>query len=171
MKQVSIFLKSFYRISTWKTIFITLFTFYFLGVTLLRFDVLISLFKNLGFTQAIFPISSLYANPLDTFSPLSLVLFLSTATLFGLHIVALRLYVTKRFYTKGQHFSLFGVMSSLLGCLACCGSVLISTITAILGVSLSHLPFNGEEIGFVGLIISLGALTYTVGKIDAPMTC
>ncbi len=171
MRQASLFLKSFYKISTWKTVFITLFTFYILGITLLRFDVFISLFRNLGFTQALLPISSLYANPLDTFSPLSLVLFLATATLFGLHIVALRLYVTKRFYTKGQHFSLFGVISSLLGCLACCGSVLISTIAAILGVSLSSLPFNGEEIGFVGLIISLGALAYTIRKIDAPMTC
>lgn len=171
MKQASLFFKSFYKISTWKTMLITLFIFYILGVTLLRFDVLISLFRNLGFIQAIFPVSSLYTNPLDTFSPIGLILFLSTAMLFALHIVALRLYVTKRFYTKGQHISFFGVMSSLLGCLACCGSVLISTITAILGVSLGSLPFNGEEMGFVGLIISLGALAYTVHKIDAPMTC
>lgn len=171
MKQASLFLKSLYKFSTWKTIIVTLFIFYVLGVTLLRFDVLISLFGNLGLVQAILPISSIYTNPLDTFSPLGLTLFLSTSVLFALHIVALRLYVTKRFYTKGHRISLFGVMSSLLGCLACCGSVLIATITALLGISLSSLPFNGEEIGFAGLLISFGALVYTVRKIDAPMTC
>lgn len=171
MKQASLFLKSFYKVSTWKTVLLTLCFFYFLGISLLRFDVLISLFQNLDFLQAVVPILSIFTNPLDTFSPLGLTLFLLTALLFAFHIVALRLYVTKRLYTKSNHISLFGVLSSLLGCLACCGSVLFATLTAILGVSLSSLPFRGEEISFVGLCISLGALIYTVRKIDAPLTC
>jgi len=171
MRQGLLFLNSFKKSSTWWTIFLTVTFFYILSVLVLRFDTIISLFSNLGFWSGFWSVFSLYTQPLDTFSIFSLITFLVTATLFALHIIALRLYTKKRFYTKGQHLSLLGIISSLVGCLACCGSVLIAATTAFVGVSLNWLPFGGQEIGFFGLILSLGALAYTVRKIDAPLAC
>lgn len=171
MKQASLFLNSFKKMSTWWTIVVTIVYFYIFSVTIFRLDTIISLFSNLGFLKGVGPVLSLYINPLDTFSLFSLVTFLVTAKLFALNIVALRLYTIKRFYTKGHQVSFVGVISSLVGCLACCGSVLIATGMAFIGVSLSSLPLGGQEIGFLGLILSFGALVYTVKKIDAPIVC
>lgn len=171
MRQASLFFGSLMKVATWRTIILTIAIFYSLGVTILRFDVILSLVSNLGLLKALVPVFSLYTTPFDTFSLFSFITFLVTATLFAFHIVALRLYTTKRFYAKGHHVSLFGVLSSLVGCLACCGSILIATMTAFIGVSLNSFPLGGEEIGLFGLLISFGALVYTIHKIDAPLTC
>lgn len=171
MRQTLLFWGSLKEVATWWTVFLTIIIFYFLGVSVLRFDTINSLFSNLGFFGSLSPIFSLYIHPLDIFSVFSLVIFLITAKLFALHIVALRLYTTKRFYTKGQHVSLLGVFGSLLGCLACCGSILVATITTFVGISLSSFPLEGKEFGLVGLALSLTALIYTIHKIDAPLTC
>lgn len=171
MRQGLLFLNSLKQGSAWWTISITVIFFYILGVAILRFDTINSLFSNLGFLNGFPLVFSLYTHPLDTFSLFSLTTFLVTALLFGLHIVALRLYTIKRFYTKGHHISLLGIISSLIGCLACCGSVLVAAMTAFVGVSLSSFPLGGQEIGIFGLLLSLAALVYTVRKIDAPLVC
>lgn len=171
MRQALLFWGSLKEISTWRTVFLSIIVFYFLGVSVLRFDTILSLFLNLGFFGSLSPIFSLYTHPLNIFSVFSLVTFLITAKLFALHIVVLRLYTTKRFYTKGQHVSLLGVFGSLVGCLACCGSILVATVTTFIGVSLSSLPLGGKEISLVGLTLSLSALIYSIHKIDAPLTC
>ena len=171
MRQGLLFLYSLKKVSTWCTVGITITIFYILSVSVLRFDTIISLFSNVGFLKGFVPTLSLYVNPLDTFSIFNLAIFIVTAILFALNIIALRLYTTKRFYTKGQQVSLLGVISSLVGCLACCGSVLVAAITGFLGVSLSSLPYGGQEIGLLGLVLSFGALVYTVRKIDAPLVC
>lgn len=171
MRQTLLFLGSLKEMSTWRTVFFTIIIFYFLGVSILRSDTILSLFSNLGFVQGVLPVFSIYLHPLNVFSLFSFVMFLATSLIFAFHIVVLRLYTIKRFYTKGQHVSLFGVVSSLVGCLACCGSLLIATAAAFVGVSLSSLPLGGEEIGLVGLTLSFGALIYSIRKIDAPLVC
>lgn len=171
MRQASVFLDSLKKGSAWRTVFITIAIFYFLGVLILRIDSITSLFSNLGFVNGIWPVVSLFLHPFDTFSLFSLIIFLLTAKLFAFHIIALRLYTEKRFSTKNHQLSFLGVISSLLGCLACCGSVVIAGITGFIGISLGTLPFGGQEIGILGLILSLGALIYTVRKIDAPLVC
>lgn len=171
MRQATVFLNSLKRSASWKTVFITVLFFYLFGIVLLRFDSIFSLFSNLGFLSGFLPVLSLFFHPLDTFSLFNFVVFLLTVILFGLQIIALRLYTEKRFSSKNHRISFLGVVGSLLGCLACCGSVVIAGITSFIGISLNTLPLGGQEIALFGLFISFFALVYTVRKIDAPLVC
>lgn len=171
MQKVSLFLQSFRTLETWQTIIASTLIFYILAITLLRFDSIVSLVENLSLSQSTTSILAFYLNPLDSFTYFSLLIFLTTAILFGAQIVALRLYVEKRFFHKNQTVSLAGIISSLVGCLACCGSVLVAGLLGLLGTSVQSLPFAGQEISVFGLAISLGALIYTIHKIDVPMVC
>lgn len=155
----------------WVTIGSTMIILYILGITLLRIDVLHSLILQLGITTAISSILALYVHPLDSFTYFNLILFLINGALFGAQIVALRLYVAKRFFHPNQTVSMVGIAGSLLGCLACCGSVLFVFLLGILGVSTQTLPFLGQEIALAGLILTASALLYTIYKIDAPTVC
>jgi len=70
--------------------------------------------------------------------------------------------------------SLAGVATSLLGVgCASCGSVVLTSLvgfgsaTTVLGI----LPFRGREFGFLGIIILLIAISFTLKKINQPYVC
>ena len=70
--------------------------------------------------------------------------------------------------------SVLGVATSMLGVgCASCGSVILTSLigfgsaTAVLG----FLPFRGQEFGFIGIVILLFAISFTLKKINQPYVC
>lgn len=171
MRKINHFLQAFTKKDAWLTVALTIIALYIFGISALRIDVLYSLVSQLGIAGATSSVIALYIHPLDSFTYLNLSLFLLTGFLLGAQIVALRLYVAKRFFHPNQYVSIVGIISSLLGCLACCGSVLFVFILGIFGASTAALPFIGQEIAIAGVVLSAGALLYTIRKIDDPMVC
>lgn len=171
MQKTNVFLRAFTKKEAWYTVLATVVIFYIIGIIILRFEAIVSFFLNLNFSDALFSAVSLFLHPLDSFTYFTLSVFLGTAFLFGGQLVALRLYVQKRFFHTNQTASIAGITLSLFGCLACCGSVAIVFLLGILGLSLQSFPFGGQEIALVGFGLSIFALMYTIYKIDAPMVC
>ncbi len=166
-----IFVKEFKKIQTWTTVLSVLSLFYIVGVFILKYNTVLSIISNFSFLQSIKLILTLYVHPLDTFSILTFTTFIVTAALFALQVVALRLYVSKRFFNSVHVVSLGAVITSLIGCLACCGSILIAGMFSFFGASVGFLPFSGKEISIFAILLSSTALIYTVYKIGSPLVC
>ncbi len=171
MLKINLFLKEFLKRQSWVTIGITLLVFYAIGIIALRFATIVSLLEQFPLSESAKLVALVFVRPLDAFTLGNFVLFLVSGFLFGSQIVALRLYVKKRFFNSHHSLGFVGMLGTLFGCLACCGSIIVVTFIGALGVSLGTLPFNGQEIAFVGIAVSLLALLYTVKKIDDPLVC
>lgn len=67
----------------------------------------------------------------------------------------------------GLLFALFGI-----GC-AACGTALLSLVLSFFGFSamLSLLPYQGQEVGYIGLIFLLIATFFLAKKVSAPNVC
>lgn len=112
----------------------------------------------------------------NTFTTSSLLLATLGSLLAGINISLAYTYVRMR----GEIILQSGLYSGLglflafvgIGC-AACGTALLSIILSFFGFStmLSVLPYKGEEIGYIGLII-LCIATYTLAKkVTAPNVC
>lgn len=109
------------------------------------------------------------------FTPLSKILIIISSTLSGIQGSLLIYYLRQAVRIQTETgISIAGIAMSLLG-VGCtsCGSVILTSIigfgstTTVLGI----LPFKGQELGFVGIIILLAAIYYTLKKINQPFAC
>ena len=120
-------------------------------------------------------ITSLLGSLQTNFTTLSRNLTILSATLTGVQASLLIYYVRRSILIQREvGASVAGMASSLLGVgCASCGSVVLTSIigfssaTTLLGI----LPFRGQEFGFVGIAILLGAISFTLRKINQPLDC
>lgn len=98
-----------------------------------------------------------------------------SAGLAGIQVSLLVYYLTQTARaTQSMGMSAVGVATSMLGVgCASCGSVVLTSLvglgsaTAVLGI----LPLRGQEFGFIGIVVLLFAISFTVKKIDQPFVC
>ena len=120
-------------------------------------------------------VTSLLGSLQTNFTPLSRNLTILSAILTGIQASLLIYYVRRSILIQREvGASVAGMASSLLGVgCASCGSVVLTSIigfssaTTLLGI----LPFRGQEFGFVGIAILLGAISFTLRKINQPLDC
>lgn len=171
MPGLRLFFREFKKPHTWKTFLLIPITFYFLSVSLLQYQTILSLITNFTLFESITLISYIYTSPFNTFSLFNLSIFTITTILFASNFIALKLYVSKNFLCSSHVVSFTAVVSSLLGCLACCGSLLISILLGLFGVTLGSFPLFGQEIAILALVLAGTSFTYTILKIQSPMVC
>lgn len=131
-------------------------------------------------TLSIWKRISLYLSTLfnikDTFTASSLLLSILGSLLGGINMSLAYTYMK----TRGEIILRSGLYSGLglffaflgIGCVAC-GTALIAVILSFLGLStmIHTLPYQGQEIGYIGIIF-LCMATYTLAKkVTAPATC
>lgn len=119
--------------------------------------------------------TSLLGSLQTNFTPISRLVTFISAGLAGIQVSLFIYYLrqTARIQ-QSMGMSALGVASSLLGVgCASCGSVVLTSFigfgsaTAILG----FLPFRGQEFGFIGIMILLLAISFTLKKIRQPYVC
>jgi len=67
-----------------------------------------------------------------------------------------------------------GVTASMLGVgCASCGSVVLTSLIGFgsATVIVGSLPFRGQEFGFIGIVILMFAISFTLKKINQPYVC
>ncbi|HCC06138.1 TPA: hypothetical protein DEP94_02150 [Candidatus Nomurabacteria bacterium] len=112
----------------------------------------------------------------NTFSVNSLILSILGSLLGGINISLAFIYMK----TRGEIIIRSGLYSGIglflafigIGC-AACGTALIAVLLSFLGLSamLHALPYQGQEIGYIGIIF-LCMATYSLAvKVSAPTTC
>lgn len=109
------------------------------------------------------------------FAPLTAVITLVIAILFGFNIAITAYYFKKRIaFQKAGGMSLAGMLAGLIGIgCASCGSVILATFlgvgatTAVTGL----LPFGGEEFAIIGIVILIWTIYVTAKKIVDPLAC
>jgi len=120
-------------------------------------------------------ITSLLGSLQINLSPLSRLIIFTSAGLAGIQVSLLVFYLkqTARIQ-QTMGVSVLGVATSMLGVgCASCGSVILTSLigfgsaTAVLG----FLPFRGQEFGFIGIVILLFAISFTLKKINQPYVC
>ncbi len=120
-------------------------------------------------------LTSLLGSLETNFSTLSRTTTIVSAGLAGIQTSLMVYYLRQT--TKIQQsmgMSVMGVIASLLGVgCASCGSVILTTFiglgsaSALLGV----LPLRGQEFAFIGMIMLLAAILFTMKKINQPYLC
>ncbi len=112
----------------------------------------------------------------DTFTAGSLILAVLGSLLGGINLSLAYTYMRLRgeVILHSGLYSGIGLLFAFLGVgCAACGTALLSVILGFFGFSamLNLLPYQGEEIGYIGLII-LCIATYTLSqKVTAPNVC
>lgn len=112
----------------------------------------------------------------DTFSLNSLILSVLGSLLGGINISLAYIYMK----TRGEVIIKSGLYSGIglflafigIGC-AACGTALMAVLLSFLGLStmIHALPYQGQEIGYIGIIF-LCMATYSLAiKVTAPTTC
>ena len=149
---------------------ITLFAFF---VTVIQFSNIVNVLAlDIGFGQKMQAFFSFYISPFDTFSEESLVLFILSTVVLGFQFSLMRMYAQRMVITKNTSLSFVGVLSVLLGCLACCSSIVFASSAAVLGVTAqTFLPMQGKEFGYIGLGIAVLSFLFTLLKYTKPQTC
>lgn len=120
-------------------------------------------------------VTSLLGSLETNFTPLSRNLTILSAALTGVQSSLLIYYVRRSIRIQQElGVSFAGVVASLLGVgCASCGSVLLTSLigfgsaTTLLGI----MPFRGQEFGFIGIVILLTAIGFTLKKINEPYIC
>ena len=112
----------------------------------------------------------------DTFTTSSLLLSILGSLLGGINMSLAYTYMK----TRGEIMLRSGLYSGLglffaflgIGC-AACGTALIAVILSFLGFStmIHSLPYQGQEIGYIGIIFLCMATYPLAKKVTAPATC
>lgn len=109
------------------------------------------------------------------FTPLSRTLTITSATLTGIQASLLIYYLRRSIRIQAEMgVSFTGILTSLIGVgCASCGSVVLTSLIGIgsATVILKALPFKGQEFGFMGIIILVTAIFFTMRRINQPMNC
>ncbi|MEN9338111.1 MAG: hypothetical protein RIQ41_425 [Candidatus Parcubacteria bacterium] len=119
---------------------------------------------------------STFFNIRNTFTAGTLILAILGSLLGGINIALAYIYVRLRGETilRSGLYSGIGLFFAFLGIgCAACGTAFLSVILSLFGFSamLARLPYQGMEIGYIGLIILIMA-TYTLSsKVSAPNVC
>jgi heme/copper-type cytochrome/quinol oxidase subunit 1 len=133
-------------------------------------------FENFSFTEKTSLSLTYFFDWKSSFLPASLALAV-VGSLFGaINITLSYLY----FKTRGASIIKNGLSSGTglvfaflgIGC-AACGTALLSTLLGLLGLSsvLGFLPYDGLEIGFIGLAILIVATLVLARKLGSPAVC
>ncbi|PIP61844.1 hypothetical protein COW99_01920 [Candidatus Roizmanbacteria bacterium CG22_combo_CG10-13_8_21_14_all_38_20] len=109
------------------------------------------------------------------FTSLSRTVTFMSAGLAGVQMSLLAYYIrqtAKLQQTMG--ISTLGVATSMLGVgCASCGSVVLTSLIGFgsATVIVGSLPFRGQEFGFIGIVILMFAISFTLKKINQPYVC
>ena len=59
-----------------------------------------------------------------------------------------------------------------IGCMAC-GSLLLTTIATYFGIGtlIVYLPYKGEELGFIGILLLIFSIYFMSKNVDKEMVC
>ncbi len=112
----------------------------------------------------------------NTFSTNSLILSTLGSLLGGINISLAYIYMKERgkVIIKSGLYSGVGLFLAFIGIgCAACGTALIAVLLSFLGLStmIHALPYQGQEIGYIGIIF-LCMATYSLAvKVTAPTTC
>lgn len=112
----------------------------------------------------------------NTFTTSTLILAVLGSFLGGLNIALAYTYIRIRgeIILRSGLYSGVGLFLAFLGIgCAACGTAFLSVILGFFGFSamLQMLPYKGEEIGYIGLIILLIATYVLAKKLDVPNVC
>lgn len=133
-------------------------------------------FESIPFTKrTLVGVSTLF-DITNTFTSGSLILIILGSFLSGINISLAYTYIRLRgeIILHSGLYSGIGLVFAFLGIgCAACGTAFLSVILGFFGFSamLTHLPYQGQEIGYVGLIF-LCIATYTLAhKVAVPNVC
>jgi len=120
-------------------------------------------------------LTSLLGSLQTNFTPLSRAVTFVSAGLAGVQ-VSLLIYYLKQTARAAQSMgmSAVGVTASMLGVgCASCGSVVLTSLIGFgsATVIVGSLPFRGQEFGFIGIVILMFAISFTLKKINQPYVC
>lgn len=112
----------------------------------------------------------------DTFSTSSLLLSILGSLLGGINISLAYTYIKTRgeLIIKSGLYSGLGLFFAFLGVgCAACGTALIGVLLSFLGLStmIHVLPYQGQEIGYIGIIFLCMATYSLATKVTAPGAC
>ncbi len=122
---------------------------------------------------------SLYGSIQTNFTTVSASYTILIAILFGINIALLTYYIKR---SRGGVRSVKGTGAAGIGGLvagifgigcAACGTFILTSALALFGVGgvLAHLPFGGEEFGFLGVGLLLYSIHVLTKKINDPLVC
>lgn len=130
------------------------------------------LFLDIPFVSKLSATISFFTSTLDTFSYQSFLVLVITSCVVGVQFALVRLYAKDRLYLAQNKLNIVGIMATLLGCLACCGSIVFSIISSLIGVSLQGiLPFAGAEFSYIGLLIACIGCYMALRAYHRPTIC
>ncbi len=128
------------------------------------------------YTRLSLPISLLFSIATN-FTPLTASYVVITVVLFGLNLAMISYYLKYRISNikkSGLTLGFFGLLATLfgLGCSAC-GPLLITSLLSLFGASgiLMFLPFKGEELGIIGVLMLLISIYMLAKEIESPSSC
>lgn len=121
------------------------------------------------FVKTLFDIS-------NTFTVSTFILAVLGSLLSGINLAITYVYLKTRgeLILKSGLYTGFGLVLALLGIgCAACGTAFLSLLLGFLGFStmLSILPYQGQEIGYIGLIFLVMATYFLSKKMSAPNVC
>lgn len=133
-------------------------------------------FNTITYSQQIKLFFTTFFDITNTFNTNSLILSILGSLLGGINISLAYIYMK----TRGNAILKSGLYSGIglflafigIGC-AACGTALVAVLLSFLGLStmLHVLPYQGQEIGYIGIIF-LCMATYSLAvKVSAPTTC
>jgi len=135
-------------------------------------NILNSIFLDIPFIQKIKVLTSYFVSFQDSFPVVALILLLVTACIVGLQFAIVRMYAKDKLQVPQNKLTFVGVGSVLLGCMACCGSIVFALLSGFIGVSIQAvMPFGGAEFSSVGLAVTLLALFLTIRAYHKPSVC
>lgn len=131
--------------------------------------------SSLTLGQKITLLTALLGSLQTNFTTLSLSFLIASALLMGIQAALVTSYIRQTARLQ-QDMGISFVAMSLgllgIGC-ASCGSVLLATLLGfgVMSSIVGFLPFKGQELSMVGILILLLAVKHTIKKINQPVVC
>lgn len=121
--------------------------------------------------------SHLLSSSIFDLAPFDTLLLITISILIGINVALIMLYVRARrtfLRSAGAAGGLFGTITALFGfgC-AACGTLAVSPLLVALGASgaLALLPFGGEELKYVGILLLILSVYFLARDINKPDVC